>query len=198
MKATLLLTTLEDYLKPLMLEEDSGVFSVAADAQEALEMLAGNAPTRWRLVLVWGGYTPTDTDDSGEDFPDTELQFFVQLPARMDNRPSDELHRTSPQGVPPMLDRIELVLLWLRRVRLDIPGVDCRQLRFAGCGWETETKGGRPLTRTHRMDFKVTTALDEPLTPIKWPPDMTPIEVGTSEEGDVMTTEDGDAVIVGG
>lgn len=169
MKATLLLTTLESYLQPLV-DEEGGVFSIAAEPQEALEMLAGNAPKRWRLVLVWGGYTTIDPDDGADGFADNALKLYLQMPGSMSNKPAGELHRDS-ETAPAMVARIELVILWIRRLRLNLPGVDCRQIRFAGGEWEIETKSGKPLHRTHRCDFLVTTELDEAAEPFLFPPE---------------------------
>ncbi len=160
MNATRLLQYLDYYLKPLV-EGDGGVFSIAADPQEALEMLAGNAPKRWRLALVFDGYNqPNEPDDDAEVFADALLKLFIQLPASAANAPKSELHQTQGDGTPPMLDRIEAVRLWVSRLRLNVPGVDCRQFRFYGSGWEAETKSGKALNRTHFLDFRINLALD--------------------------------------
>lgn len=169
MNATTLLQHLEDYLTPLMLAEEKGVLSVAADPEEALEMLAGNAPTRWRLVLIFAGYQPIGQDDGDDSFADALLKLYVQLPASAANAPTNELHRTQVGGNPPMLDRIEKAGLWLRRLRLNVDGVDCRQFRFQGSEWETETRSGKAINRTHRLDFQVTVALDVAAEEVTWP-----------------------------
>lgn len=168
MNAVTLLQHVEDYLAPLVEEEDKGIFSIAADPEEALEMLAGNAPTRWRLVLIFAGYDPIQQDDGDDSFADAVLKLYAQLPASFGSRPTGELHRTQPGGTPPMLERIEKVSFWLRALRLDVRGLDCRQFRFQGSEWEAETKSGKALTRTHRLDFRVTVALDVPARPSAW------------------------------
>lgn len=162
MTATTLLQQLDDYLQPLIEAEDKGVFSIAADPQEALESLAGNAPTRWRCVLIFGGYDGIGQEDGDDSFADARLSLYVQLPVSFGNRPTSELHRTQPGGTPAMLERIEKVCLWLRQLRLRAPGIDCRQFRFQSSDWETETQSGKAITRTHRLDFKVAIALDVP------------------------------------
>jgi hypothetical protein len=170
MNATTLLQHLEDYLKPLVIDEDSGVFSIAADPAEALEMLAANSPKRWRLALIFAGYEGIEQNDGDDSFAHALLKLYVQLPASSANQPANELHRTQAGGTPPMLDRIEKVRLWLSRLRLNVDGVDCRQFRFQGSEWETETRSGKALNRTHRLDFEVALALDVAATDVVWPP----------------------------
>lgn len=170
MNATTLLQHLEDYLSPLLQAEEKAVLSIAADPEEALEMLAGDAPKRWRVALVFAGYEGIQQDDGGGNpYGDAVLKFYVQLPASFANPPNHELHRTRSDDTPPMLDRIEKVRLWMCRLRLNLEGVDCRQFRFSGSDWETETKSGKALQRTHRLDFKITLALDVAAEDVTWP-----------------------------
>jgi hypothetical protein len=163
MKAHALLQTLDLYLSKLV-EAEAGEFAIHSDPESALESLSGQAPSKWRVAMVWSGYQGINQDSDTDTAQDSTLKLYLQFPESMEAQPTKELFRKSKRNVPAMLERIEKVILWMRMLRIETEEFDnTRGFRFQGSDWEAETKSGHRVQRTHRIDFKGTTMLDQPI-----------------------------------
>jgi hypothetical protein len=159
LKSTDLLAAIDGYLRPYVIAE-AGKFAIAADPDSALEMLSGDAPKRWRCVLVFDGYQGIQSNESYDGFVDAKIAVYVQLPGGLTNKPTSELFKPTLAS-PAMLSRIELVILLLRRLALRGYGIaDCRGLRFQGSQWVASHHGAAML-HTHRLDFLISICLDD-------------------------------------
>lgn len=167
-----ILTSLEDYMRPLVQAED-GILSVVETVEDLIEMLGGNAPEKWRVVLSTDGEkAPEGTGRGGHVV--NEITVYVQVPRGMEVRPSKALHRQGTNNRPSFLARLSWVIRKLRAVRFDhaeIDGVENLNYR----GWEWLKYQDLPAWRTAKLTFELLYVADDPTTELPLPdPVLTP------------------------
>lgn len=159
MTITAILTALEDYLRPLVLAE-KGILSVAETAEDAMELLSGDAPTRWRVVLSTDGEKAPENDGrAGHVIND--ITVYVQAPKDLDVDPGKGIHRNAAANSPAFLARLGWVIRKLRAVRFDDDEIDEQQnLNYRGWTW---LKYQDALAwRAAKITFELLFVLDDP------------------------------------
>lgn len=167
-----ILTSLEDYMKPLVQAED-GILSVVETVEDLIEALGGNAPEKWRVVLSTDGEkAPEPTGRGGHVV--NEITVYVQAPRGMDAKPSKSLHRKATNNRPAFLERLSWVIRKLRAVRFDHPEIDgMENLNYRG--WEWLKYQDVPDLRTAKLTFELLYVADDPTTELPLPdPVLTP------------------------
>lgn len=161
MKIAAIIASLEDYLKPLVTAE-GGIISVVETAEDAMEMLAGTAPEKWRLVLSTDGEKAPE-DDGRAGHVVSEIVAYVQAPKGMETKPGRSLHRRSTNNGKPFLDRLNWVIRKLRAVTFDNDEIDEQQaLNYRG--WEWLKYQDQPAWRTAKATFELLYVHDDPAT----------------------------------
>jgi hypothetical protein len=160
MTIDLILQSLEDWLRPLV-EGQGGIVDVAETADDALQMLSGNAPTKWRVILTATGDTLADDPTAASGYVVGGLSAIVQAPLGLSAKPGKTLHRTT-SGNASFLARLNFVIRKLRAVAFDDDEIDCeRNLMFRDWAWlreGAETRGWRAA----EVRFDLYYVLDDP------------------------------------
>lgn len=160
MTLDLILQAIEDYLTPLV-EAQEGVVDVAETADDAVQMLAGNAPKKWRLILTATGDTPADDPSGRAGYVVGGFSAIVQAPLGMAAKPGKSLHRTHG-GKASFLARLNFVIRKLRGVAFDDDEIDCeRGLIFDGWRWLRDGEENR-MWRAAEAQFQLYYVLDDP------------------------------------
>ena len=156
MNAARFLRGLEDHLRPVITAE-KGLVSIAAEPQEALELLGKQAPERWGICLVWQGYGGPSDDDFNEGQVN-KLSVFVRVPVGLMMGPGNAVHRGTPGGAASVLELVEFVNVALRRIVFDNEDIEARRLRLVKSEWYRKEDG--KTLRIHELQFELVTILD--------------------------------------
>jgi hypothetical protein len=137
MTITALLISLENYLRPLVAAQ-GGVVSVVETIDDVLEMLEGDAPTGWRVILS------ADGEKASEDFNRAgnvvaEITAYLQVNKNaFEVQPRKSLHREASDGTPSFLTRLHWLVRKLRAVSWDHDEIDQEGLNYRGWEWFKE------------------------------------------------------------
>lgn len=160
MTIDLILQALEDHLRPLV-EGQGGIVDIAETADDALQMLAGNAPTKWRVILTATGDAPADDPSGRSGYVVGGFSAIVQAPLGMVAKPGKTLHRTHGTTAS-FLARLNFVIRKLRAVVFDAGEIDCeRNLMFDGWRWLRDGEENRAW-RAAEIQFQLYYVLDDP------------------------------------
>lgn len=172
MQIATILAALEDYLRPIV-EADAGVLSVSETETDALEMLAGNAPDKWRVVLSCDGETaPEEFGRAGHVLG--RVLVYLQQPKGLENPQRKSLHRARTGKQTPFLARLHWLIRKLRAVQFDHDEIDAQQaLNYRG--WEWIKVDGFAAFRAARAQFEILFVHDDPASELPTPdPVLTP------------------------
>mgnify|MGYP001012758005 CR=1 FL=1 len=156
MNAVRLMTTLEAQLRPVFALH-KGITSIAAEPQEALELLGKQAPERWGVCLVWQGYGGTPDADLPEA-QTNKLSVFVRVPIGLMLEPGDAIWKATPGGAASVLELVEFVCLAVRRIKFSNEDVDSRGFLLTKSDWWRKEEG--KTLRIHELQFELVTILD--------------------------------------
>lgn len=159
MTSATILAAVEDYLSPLVIEND-GMVSVAETEEDALEELS-QGPNRWRVILCMDG-------DKGLEDPnpgccvEARLIAYVQAPKGNEAVRNRSIARESIRGTPAFFTRLHWLIRKLRG--LDLAASDIDRTGFRYRGWEWLRYDGQAAFRTAKANFDLIFAHDDPAT----------------------------------
>ena len=160
MTIDVILQALEDHLRPLV-EGQGGLVDIAETADDALQMLAGNAPLKWRVILTATGDTLADDPNARSGYVAGGFSAIVQAPLGMAAKPGKSLHRTTSGGGS-FLARLNFIIRKLRAVAFDDDEIDCeRNLMFERWQWLRDGEEQRTW-RAAEAQFQLYYVLDDP------------------------------------
>lgn len=146
-----LLNTLASYLRPLV-ESNNGVWALSETVEDTLALLT-QAPNKWRCVLQW-----QRSEALGETATVANVRFMLVI-QQSKGLPATPLagDATSRAGNPPLLERADQVIAWVRQIRIASTETDRRGPYFSSAYWITDpTIPSRQLA----AEFTLTMSLD--------------------------------------
>jgi hypothetical protein len=158
MDSAAFLTALEDGLRP-QVEAAGGRLEVATDPDHVLEILAGEAPKSWRVILNWAGDEAVD-ETTSPGIVYWSLAATIQAARGLAVNPGADAHRVKANGRDPLMTLKSKVSRWIRGFSGDHQDLHCDGFRYVSGAWlVVENLPTRQITLTHRCIL----ALDEPI-----------------------------------
>lgn len=161
MDASTILNAVENYLSPLMAEND-GRLVVAETLEDAIEMLQV-APKDWRVILTIDGDAPNESINSA-GLTVAQLVAYVQAPKGLEVPRRSLSHANRRDATPSFFTRRDWMIRKIRGLKLAHAEIDStpRTFEYKGSVWfKVDTM---PMFRTQACTFEITYALDDPET----------------------------------
>lgn len=150
MNAALLLRVIEDGLRPVVVA-GGGVLDVASDPAHVIEILCGEGPKGWRLVLGYAGERAVEPDDA-TGIREVELTTTVQAARGLAVKSGANAHRDTASGRDSLLKISDQVDRWMRGFTGTTYGDIEEAFRFISRQWiEIEGSPLRQVMNTHSI-----------------------------------------------
>lgn len=152
-----ILTSLEDYLSPLIAGQ-GGKVSVALDPWDAAEMLA-TGPDKWRVI-----FSPEDepaaSDNGAGGWVRGQIVAYVQVRTGLTTGKGKGLHRATPSQSASVLTIAAAVRGLLRGVNFDDTQINCQGLMYEGAEWVIDDTDDKAAFRVRALRFSLFYQLD--------------------------------------
>lgn len=161
MDSALFLEALENGLRPKVVAA-GGRLEVATDPDHVLEILAGEAPKAWRVILNWAGEEAVD-ETTSPGIVYWSLASTIQAAKGLSVSPGSDAHRTKGNGRDPLMTLKNHVSRWIRGFSGAHPDLHCDGFRYVSGAWlVVENLPTRQITLTHRCILALDPPIDTP------------------------------------